>query len=128
MKQHRTKDGYILSATFLVYLVNRFCLKESIDIPILRYILRCHFNDFLAGILFLAYINLLLSFSKFSQIRIQSISAVTFIMCLCGIAWEYVLPLLHGRGTCDPWDIGAYICGGIAYTLIVKQNFPKQKA
>ena len=128
MKQHRTKDGYILAAAFLVYLVNRFCLKESIDIPILRYILRCHFNDFLAGILFLAYINLLLSFSKFSHIRVQSLPAAAAIMGLCGIAWEYVLPLLHGRGTCDPWDILAYICGGIAYTLIVKQNFPNQKA
>ena len=119
MNRLSKKDGHILLTTLLVYAVNRFYLKSTIDVPFLSYFLHCHFNDLLGGICFLSYTNFILSHSIYN-VRINSFIPATIIMLICGIAWEYVFPVLYPRGTADPLDIVAYVGGGILYIFIAK--------
>lgn len=122
MKQRITIDRYILLIAFGIYGVNRFFLKGVVDVPFLSYILKCHFNDFLGGICFPAYANLILAYSKFSHICIKNYWTSALIMFLCGICWEYIIPRIYPRGTCDPLDILSYVLGGLAYIFILKMT------
>ena len=95
--------------------------------PVISYILKCHFNDFLAGIVIISYLNLIFSISRFSHIRIDNYIASVSICFICGILWEYILPLIFPHGTSDVWDIVSYILGGVMYIKLLdrKKKFIK---
>lgn len=95
----------IIPSVATTYCANCFWLKKAAKFPIISYILKCHFNDWLAGIGIVAYINLLLILWQTGKIRIKSISSASFICLVCGLLWEYALPLLFRRGTSDFGDI-----------------------
>ena len=112
----KTKSNiFILLLIAAVYSVNRFWLKEAVSHPIIGYILRCHFNDYLAGIAILAYINVLLSISKYHEKLIATFFKGFFISFLCGLIWEYFLPMIFPHGTSDFVDVISYVLGGITY-------------
>lgn len=113
-------DLSVILIVAVLYCINRFCLKQIIDFSIISYILKCHFNDFLAGIGFIAYLNCLFFVSKFNSIRVDKMSIVVCIEAFSGVLWEYILPMLFRHGTSDIWDILAYILGGMAYIVLEK--------
>ena len=57
----RRFDAVTLAIISLAYFVNRFWLKNALDVPVVSYLLKCHFNDWLAGICVMAYLNLVMS-------------------------------------------------------------------
>lgn len=116
-----TENDYNYIIIILVstaYCINRFLLKEVIRLPLISYILKCYFNDWLAGIGIIAYLNLLCGVSSWQCRKVADISSAAFICLICGLLWEYALPELIQCGTSDFWDIAAYIIGGISYVLI----------
>lgn len=119
MKRIAKQNAFILLFITGLYCLNRFWLKEIISLPIIGYILKCHFNDFLAGLAILAYINLLLYFSKFRKKIVFSFPIGIFISLACGLLWEYILPLIFPHGTSDPLDVFSYVFGGISYIVIL---------
>ena len=90
--------------------------------PIISYILKCHFNDFLAGIVIISYLNLLFSISRFNHIKIDNYFKSISICFLCGMLWEYILPLVYSHGTSDMWDIASYVLGGIVNIKLRNKN------
>ena len=113
----RLFDLSVILFISLAYGINRFWLKTAVRFPVVSYILKCHFNDFLAGICIIAYINLLFSFSRFRHIRVSGIASAVMVCFFCGLLWEYILPAFFSHGTSDIWDIAAYVLGGAVYII-----------
>ncbi len=87
------------------------------NIEVVSYILKNHFNDFLGGIAFLAYINFILSFYIKGPIRVKKYYEIFFFACLCSFSWEVITPLVK-ESTGDWWDFVSYTLGATFYWLI----------
>ena len=122
MKTRAKADVIILIVSLMLYGINRLFLKEIIINPSFSYLLRCHVNDFLGGVCFIAYTDLVLAYSKYSIWIINSYTVAIVIMLTCGILWEYVFPLIYPRGVSDPLDIIAYVSGGMTCVFIRKMT------
>ena len=120
MRQVTKRNIIILVCVTCLYCLNRFWLKKVISLPVIGYILRCHFNDFLAGIAILAYINLMLSLSKYHRMIITTFPKGIVISLTCGLLWEYVFPLVFPHGTSDYLDVISYVLGGIVYIILYR--------
>ncbi len=117
--KRRLSDNVIIIVCVLVlYSVNRFILKWVVDVPIISYLLKCHFNDWLGGIFIIAYINIVLEHSRYKHMQIHTLRWAIIINVLCGVFWEFVGPCMFRYGTSDCYDILAYIVGGITYIMI----------
>ena len=122
MKTRAKADAIILIVSLILYGINRLYLKEIVRNPFISYLLKCHANDFLGGVCFVAYMNLALAYSKYSGWIIDTYAIAIVIMLTCGILWEYVFPLIYPRGVSDPLDIIAYISGGMTCIFIRKMT------
>ncbi len=117
----------ILFTCLGLYCLNRFWLKRVFVDGFWGYLLRCHLNDYIGGITILAYINLVLVFSRFKDRAISSYPIGILITAICGILWEYIFPLIYNRGTTDYRDVIAYVLGGITYVFLVRHINSNQK-
>ena len=103
----------------LVYILNRL-IKDSITLPIIGYLCRCHLNDFIGGGVFLAYVNILLIISK--RKPSHTLRFALIISLLASICWEYIAPLCLWYSTSDFWDVVSYMLGALFYFSIIKIN------
>ena len=115
-KKDIRKDLRIIAISMAVYTVNRI-FKNSIDIPVVGYLCRCHLNDFIGGIVFTAYVNILLIYNKYPPLH--KLGHILLLVLFAGISWEYILPLFIHRGVSDFWDVVSYTLGGIFYWIIL---------
>ena len=106
----------ILSIFFPVYLINRF-IKTYIDLPVLGYLCNCHLNDFIGGVVFCIYLNMLLLLSK--RKPITSFPLIALIMIAVSLLWEYFFPLFLPYSTSDILDVLAYMLGTVIYYAII---------
>lgn len=111
-------DKYIVCVATSIYITNRFLLSKHAMIPIFSYLLRCHLNDFIAGIIIIPSVNMVLEHSKYRQWKIESYLEAICFSTTCGLLWEYIFPLFYLRGTSDIWDMLAYNLGGFIYILL----------
>ena len=116
------RNIYIIIFSLTVYTFNRI-FKSYIDIPIIGCLCRCHLNDYIGGIVFPAYVNILLYRAKYKQIK--NYMVIAFIMLLCGIIWEYIFPYLFSYSVSDIFDVLAYMLGGVTYCFIFRLNQAK---
>lgn len=102
-------------SSFLIYLLNKYYLRMVLYYPFFRF----YFNDVLAGIVILAYSNIIISFSnvKFDLYKLKNIIVFNLFI---GLFWEYITPLYYSKSTADPLDVVSYILGGLVYYLINK--------
>lgn len=78
-----------------------------------------YFSDLLAGALILALLELLLSAGRLPPL-IRPAFAALFLLA-CGLFWE-LAPLLYKPGSvCDPWDLAAYLAGGLLFLPLERQ-------
>lgn len=112
------KDWLLLLVSLSLYAINRFWLRNTVGTPLLGYFLRCHFNDLMGGISFVAVVNIILAHSVCRHIQIRSIWASIWFMLCVGLIWEYVIPQFSLRGTADPLDLLAYMAGGSIYAIL----------
>ena len=102
-------------ASFLLYLINKHYLRMVFYYPFFRF----YFNDVLAGIVILAYSNIVISLSNV-KFNLYSLKNIIVFNLVIGLFWEYVTPLYYSKSTGDPLDVVAYVVGGIVYYLIIK--------
>lgn len=130
MKQVSKQNAIIIFSVACLYCLNRFWLKNAVAMPVIGYLLKCHFNDYLAGIAILAYINLMLSFSKYRHKVIATFPQGIIVSLSCALLWEYILPMIFPRGTSDFYDVISYVLGSITYIgitrLLVCRNNKKE--
>lgn len=104
-----------------LYILNQVC-KNSYPAGIIKWFMSCYFNDIVGSIGFIAYCNIIL---KKVSIYLYELWRIIFILFICGLFWEYVVPLFRVDSVSDPYDILAYMFGGFLYwigVLIVKKS------
>lgn len=101
-------------APFALYALNQQ-IKYQVEAPVIGYLLRCHFNDYLGGIAFAAYLNLVISFSKWPTRRLKKPLHFAAAGILCGLFWEWIAPMFLPHSTGDWLDVAAYVLGMLTY-------------
>ena len=107
-------DLGIAAVVLFLYCSNRFfnlfanILSEAF--------LNNHFNDLCAGILFPAYVNLLLLFFR-TSFRIEGFRNLFSLELICSIAWEFFTPIIWSESTGDWIDVAMYFIGGALYGI-----------
>lgn len=112
----------ILAVFFPIYLINR-CIKTYIDIPFIGYLCNCHLNDFIGGIVFCIYLNILLLLNNKNPI--SKFSLLLGIMMPVALLWEYFFPLFLPYSTSDILDVVAYLLGTVTYYMLIYKMVPK---
>ena len=124
----RSRRAAIMDIAILVLCAAAFYTNSFVVVPHLlsigtesipAYLFQCHFNDFLGGMAFLAYANLLISLVR-PEARFKKLTSMLVFIFLCGLFWEYVAPLFISGSVSDPLDLIAYIAGAFTYWLIFK--------
>lgn len=100
----------------ILYYSNNYVFKNYTT-GNLNYIFKNHFNDFLGGILFMSYLNIILYTNK---ILIKNYLLSIFIMFLAGLFWEFGAIYLKPTLTSDWIDVFCYIFGGIIYIFLIR--------
>lgn len=104
----------IILLCLVLYFTNRLVLKQIESIFQSFFI--CWFDDLLAPVAVLAYINF--RFGK--QYHLYSILHILFLCSVFCVIWEYGGMLLKKNSVFDYIDIVCYYFGGIIYYLIIK--------
>ena len=103
-------------ATPLLYIVNRFYLKNILDWLFIQH----YFNDILAGMLIVAIVNAMAILGNQRRLLLINLVRILLFTFMCGVFWEYVTPLYLTYSVSDPFDIAAYMFGGILYWSIIQ--------
>lgn len=105
-------EGAVLAAAALEYAANLLWLRHAAEGAV-RLFLVCWCNDLFAGAAILAWSNLLLSLGRLPLLD-RARRALPFLLG-CGLVWELAAPLWKPGAVCDPWDLAAYLGGGLFY-------------
>lgn len=109
------KNIILILITLVIYAINQN-VKMGIANDAIRWFMTCYFNDMIGGITFTAYCCIFVELYKGSIIKLHQIEVILF---LSGVFWEYITPLYRNTIS-DPWDIAAYMFGGLLYWVIIK--------
>lgn len=107
----------VVCAIFALYCANRFYSLFDFAIP--SEFANNHLNDLFAGVLFPAYVNLLLIAGKRKRRVDRPLHALSLGL-LCGVAWEIVAPFIYPDSVSDIVDGLCYIVGCYSYIAIRK--------
>lgn len=110
------------------YLANRFILKRFIRSGILGIIIQNHLNDFIAPLVFFPYVNILLSYSKYSDWSLRSFAAILSTGLACSVFWEAIAPLLLPYSVGDLLDCASYLLGSLCYWLSTRKDEKHEKS
>jgi len=103
-KCYRFENLMIFSVSISMYVLNTLIFSKITSFQ-LNYFFNCYFNDLLAPILLLSYINLLLSILKE---KIYSLKYLILIILLCP------------NSVSDPLDVLFYLLGTLIYWFLAK--------
>lgn len=108
----------ILSAavTFGLYLINRR-VRTMAGEGALGFFLRCYFNDIVGSVTFMSLANIILMLLGFRGIN--KLLYIEVLLLGAGLFWEYGAPLIRSDTVSDPFDIIAYLLGGVIYWIAV---------
>ncbi len=106
---------FILSSS--LYLLNNIVIKSLTEnIHYLHYYMKNYFNDTLVGIFGPAIVNLTLIL-LFNKDKLKKHQILLYLF-LFGLFWEYGISYFIRSAIADPYDILAYVFGGIIYIVI----------
>ena len=106
-----------------MYCANRFLNLFFGFVPEL--FLKNHLNDLCGGIIFPAYVDLLLIFLK-SPYHINGWKVSIAIGLICAISWEIIAPLFLPYSTGDWIDAILYVIGSLIYASLKKIIIPTE--
>ena len=108
------KNFSLIIICLLFFLLNTLLLK-NIDLGILNSFFRGYFNDLLAPIIFLSFMNILLK--NILNIEIKKATYLISITLIISFIWEYIAIFLKPSSTFDYLDIIAYLIGCLIYYI-----------
>lgn len=114
LRQVHPSDLVLLLTGFALFFLNDLVLKALLSETAVGWLFKNHFNDVLAGLAFLAYTNVLISLFR-PKWRFVRLAIIVPYIFACGLFWEYAAPLFVNDSVGDPWDLLAYVVGGLAY-------------
>lgn len=101
-------NAITLALCAAAYLLNQALLKGT-SVPFFTN----HLNDVLAGVIILAWSDMLARSGSREEAFIRSPLGGTAIIAIASIAWEGVAPMFIRWSVGDPWDVLAYAVGGV---------------
>jgi hypothetical protein len=119
IRSYRIKNIIVFLIFFFLYIINRI-FKKYITIPIIGYICKNYLNDFIGGLIFCIYVNMILVIAK--KKPISNICLLILFMLFVSIIWEFVFPIFLSYSTSDIYDVVAYILGTFIYYLIFRKD------
>ena len=126
LTKKQKKDLLFFIVPLFLFQVNEL-IKSDVQLPVLGYLLRCHFNDYLGGISFAAYLNFVLSLSNWTSFQLTKSKHFLIAGLLCGICWEIITPIFIQSSTGDIWDFVAYILGMLTYWVCITKRLCAMK-
>jgi len=99
-----------------LYAINQMYLKDHLEVKFFH----CYFNDILAGLLIIAYINLLFILVEKSQYCLKRLWSILAVNVVIGFFWEFITPFYRHNSITDNYDLFAYIFGGSLYYIVIK--------
>ena len=126
LNKKQKKDLLFFIVPLILFQMNEW-IKADVQIPVLGYLLRCHFNDYLGGISFAGYLNFILSISTWTSFQLTKIRHFLIAGLFCGICWELITPLFMQSSTGDAWDVVAYIFGMMTYWFLGEKSAAENK-
>ena len=124
LTRQRRGDLALILVPLALYAVNQR-VKTQVPWPAAGYLLRCHFNDYLGGAAFAAYLNLILSLSRWPEKRLRRAWQFLAAGVLCGLFWECAARRFLPDSIGDPWDVLAYVLGMLTYWAIWARRTPE---
>lgn len=113
----------LMAAAATLYLLNNLLLKTAVSPPLDRFFTG-YFNDVLAGLFLLAFLNFWLPLWGLRPVT--SPWKLALFLLGCGLFWE-TAPLFYKPGAvCDPWDMAAYLAGGGLYVFFARTWLRRQ--
>lgn len=123
-------DLGILTLCAILFYANEYLITPFISYSasgtIWYYLITSHANDFLGGVAFMTYTNLLLSLVR-PELRFKKLASIAVYIFFCGLFWEYIAPLFVANSISDPLDILAYLIGATLYWAILLVTKSKHK-
>ena len=114
LNKKQKKDLLFFIVPLILFQMNEW-IKADVQIPVLGYLLRCHFNDYLGGISFAGYLNFILSISNWTSFQMTKLWHFITAGLVCGFCWELITPLFIQSSTGDVLDVAAYLLGMLTY-------------
>lgn len=108
----------VIAVVMPIYILNRI-YKTHIQNEVLSYICVAHLNDFIGGMVFCVYLNLVLILAR--KQPLTRFSVIMVVMLAVALLWEYFFPLFLPYSTSDIFDVCAYMLGAIVYCLVVEK-------
>lgn len=103
-----------------VYCLNQILFKNLFE-GVISYFCKCHLNDLVCPLFFLAYAQIMLIWAKH---EIQKYVGLLALGMSAGFVWEYFAPVINPRAVTDVYDLICYFCGIQIYyfaTLVEKK-------
>ena len=101
-----------------LYILNKILLAGDYY-GIFYWLMHGYFNDFVGSISFISYCNLASIFFRHRMYFTELHKILVFLLG-CGVFWEFITPLYRENTISDPWDLVAYLSGGLLYYIIIK--------
>lgn len=101
--------------------LSTICIINKVKIIIveneyIKCFLNSYLNDILGTIVFMLYLSIVLSFLNIKfTIKLIHIESTVLIS---GLLWEYLTPLYRSDTVSDPFDLLAYIGGGLLFWYV----------
>lgn len=113
-------NGKVSAVVLILYSINRFLWKPIAPDNFFGYLCRCHLNDYLGAIVFMAYTNILISLFMDPKKQIVRLLPTLLMGVLCAFWWEWLAPKFLIYSTADFGDAVAYLLGSATYWGIQK--------
>lgn len=110
----------ILTIGITLYLTNNLILKNSPFIS-LNIFFNNYFNDILAPIVYLSYLNIISLILVKKELKSPLI--IFSIIIICSFFWEFVALFVKQGSVFDPIDVISYFIGGLIFYII---NYKKK--
>ena len=130
-RNHRIRHLFRCNSDFHLLIFDLICVFTALGAytvnkyfaDILKSVfMRNYFNDVMAGLLFPAYINILLILKP---ARLSGYIPLLLCTLAVGCFWEYVTPVYHPQSVSDKWDIAAYLAGTLLYCFVNSKAIKK---
>lgn len=115
MSRRKKKNLVLLALSGGLYLMGRYW-QRAVHAQWLHWFLVCYYSDVLAGILMVAWLDLMLECGRRKEVRSWR-QTVPFLL-ICGLVWECLAPLWKAGAVFDWWDFVAYQAGGLIYLAL----------
>jgi len=101
---------YFWVIAFVIYIFNNLIIKNITTIVFFH----CYFNDLLASIVFLSFLDFILYFIPY-RTPIITFWQTMIIILFAGLFWEYISPFYRVNSVSDPYDLIMYFIGALIY-------------